>query len=166
MIYPRLDKVRNGQRMSVELVNRLIKRTEYAADLLQKYRILNGIKTYKGTIISLGAISPGGATDDFGFGFVTPNEIYTFPPFTAEPGELLGPGLNISNATSGRLVISGGAWEHGVFAPDSGFVRSYSPTGTEVNLPIPFGAFFVGWISCGYGPTFPFTGGTIQWLTD
>ena len=36
----------------MELVNGLIKRTEYAADLLQKYRILNGIKTYKGTTIS------------------------------------------------------------------------------------------------------------------
>jgi hypothetical protein len=53
MIYPRLNRVRNGQRLSVELVNGLIKRTEYAADLLEKYRILDGIKTYKGTTISL-----------------------------------------------------------------------------------------------------------------
>jgi len=165
MIYPRLDKVRNGQRMSVELVNGLIKRTEYAADLLQKYRILNGIKAYKGTTISLGAISPGGATDDFGFGFVTPNKIYTFPPFTAEPGELLGPGINITKATSGRLVITGGAWEHGVTAPDDGFVQSYG-SGSTLTLPIPYGVRFVGWISCGFGPSFPFTGGTIQWVTD
>ena len=59
MIYRKLDKVRNGQRMSVELVNGLIKRTEYAADLLEKYRILDAIKTYKGTTISLSGL--GGA---------------------------------------------------------------------------------------------------------
>ena len=59
MIYPRLNRVRNGQRLSVELVNGLIKRTEYAGDLLEKYRILDGIKTYKGTTISLSGL--GGA---------------------------------------------------------------------------------------------------------
>lgn len=42
MIYPRLNRVRNGQRMSVELVNGLIKRTEYAADLLRQYKTIAG----------------------------------------------------------------------------------------------------------------------------
>lgn len=46
MIYPRLDKVRNGQRMSVELVNGLIKRTEYAADLLRQYKLIAGNQMY------------------------------------------------------------------------------------------------------------------------
>lgn len=59
MIYPRLDKVRNGQRMSVELVNGLIKRTEYAADLLRQYKPLAGTdisvaQRYDGTTISGG----------------------------------------------------------------------------------------------------------------
>jgi len=57
MIYPRLDKVRNGQKMSVELVNGLIKRTEYAADLLRQYKPLAGTdisvaQRYDGTTIS------------------------------------------------------------------------------------------------------------------
>ena len=42
MIYPRLNRVRNGQRLSVELVNGLIKRTEYAGDLLQQYKLIAG----------------------------------------------------------------------------------------------------------------------------
>jgi len=42
MIYPRLERVSNGQQMSVELINGIIKRTEYAADLLKKYRCLAG----------------------------------------------------------------------------------------------------------------------------
>ena len=42
MIYPKLDKVRNGEKMSVELVNGLIKRTEYAADLLKQYKCVAG----------------------------------------------------------------------------------------------------------------------------
>ena len=42
MIYPRLNKVGNGQRMSVELVNGLIKRTEYATELLRQYKTIAG----------------------------------------------------------------------------------------------------------------------------
>ena len=64
MIYPRLGKVGNGQRMSVELVNGLIKRTEYAADLLRQYKLLAGSDiniqaSYDGTAIlaSASAIS-------------------------------------------------------------------------------------------------------------
>jgi hypothetical protein len=46
MIYPRLNRVRNGQRLSVELVNGLIKRTEYAADLLRQYKLIAGNQMY------------------------------------------------------------------------------------------------------------------------
>jgi len=52
MIYPRLGKVRNGQRMSVELVNGLIKRTEYAADLLRQYKLVGIPGLFNGTTIS------------------------------------------------------------------------------------------------------------------
>lgn len=56
MIYPRLNRVGNGQRMSVELVNGLIKRTEYAADLLRQYKCVAGtdisiVQEYDGTTI-------------------------------------------------------------------------------------------------------------------
>lgn len=57
MIYPRLNRVRNGQRLSVELVNGLIKRTEYASDLLRQGKCLAGTdvsvaQRYDGTTIS------------------------------------------------------------------------------------------------------------------
>jgi len=62
MIYPTLNKVTNGQRMSVELVNGLIKRTEYAADLLRQYKLIEGDEIdlnslYGGTTISASANS-------------------------------------------------------------------------------------------------------------
>ena len=61
MIYPRLNRVRNGQRLSVELVNGLIKRTEYAGDLLQQYKCLAGVNVsveqkYDGSNISAGLL--------------------------------------------------------------------------------------------------------------
>lgn len=53
MIYPRLERVTNGQRLSVELVNGLIKRTEYAADLLRQYKCLSGTDSIEGTNVSV-----------------------------------------------------------------------------------------------------------------
>ena len=57
MIYPRLNRVRNGQRLSVELVNGLIKRTEYAGDLLRQGKCLAGTDVavaqgYNGAVIN------------------------------------------------------------------------------------------------------------------
>jgi hypothetical protein len=62
MIYPTLNKVGSGQRLSVELVNGLIKRTEYAADLLRQYKLIEGDEIdlnslYGGTTISASANS-------------------------------------------------------------------------------------------------------------
>ena len=62
MIYPRLNRVRNGQRLSVQLVNGLIKRTEYAGDLLRQGKCLAGTdisvaQRYDGTTISGGGES-------------------------------------------------------------------------------------------------------------
>ena len=59
MIYPRLERVTNGQRLSVELVNGLIKRTEYAGDLLRQGKCLAGTNVsvaqrYDGSLVSAG----------------------------------------------------------------------------------------------------------------
>jgi hypothetical protein len=61
MIYPRLNRVRSGQQLSVELVNGLIKRTEYAGDLLRQGKCLAGTdisvaQRYDGTTITGGAV--------------------------------------------------------------------------------------------------------------
>ena len=57
MIYPRIERVTNGQVLSLGLINGMIKRTEYAADLLQRYKCLAGVnisveQKYDGSNIS------------------------------------------------------------------------------------------------------------------
>ena len=69
MIYPRLNRVRNGQQLSVELINGLIKRTEYAGDLLRQGKCLAGANVSvaqrnDGTTIS--------AVADKYFGYILP----------------------------------------------------------------------------------------------
>ena len=91
MIYPRLERVSNGQRLSVELVNGLIKRTEYAADLLRQGKCLAGTdvsiaQRYDGTTISGGATRiytiPWNTRDDFLNGQLFPVSLTgtAFPP--------------------------------------------------------------------------------------
>jgi hypothetical protein len=46
MISPRLSKVVSGTRLTTGLINSMIKRTEYAADLLQQYKLIAGNQMY------------------------------------------------------------------------------------------------------------------------
>jgi hypothetical protein len=46
MISPRLSKVVSGTRLTTDLLNSMIKRTEYAADLLQQYKLIAGNEMY------------------------------------------------------------------------------------------------------------------------
>ena len=46
MISPRLPKVVSGTRLTTDLLNSMIKRTEYAADLLQQYKLIAGNQMY------------------------------------------------------------------------------------------------------------------------
>lgn len=57
MISPRLSKVVGGTRLTTDLINSMIKRTEYAADLLQQYKLIAGTEMYiephyDGTLVS------------------------------------------------------------------------------------------------------------------
>lgn len=67
MIRPRVGKASDGQIMSVELVNGIIARTEYAADLLRQYKLIAGNRMYvephyDGTRISYAQPVKGGTT--------------------------------------------------------------------------------------------------------
>ena len=67
MIRPRVGKANDVQIMSIELVNGIIARTEYAADLLRQYKLVagNGMYVephYDGTRISYAQPVKGGAT--------------------------------------------------------------------------------------------------------
>lgn len=46
MIRPKIPLVQNGQRLTSDLVNSMIHRTEYAADLLRQYRLTAGTEMY------------------------------------------------------------------------------------------------------------------------
>jgi hypothetical protein len=116
MIYPRLNRVRNGQRLSVELVNGLIKRTEYAGDLLAGnivfpdpfviYLDLLGIAGYwlaNAFIYTRGGPDPAGQTLTLGSSFfpdqgVPPNASYWYSlgyrtyAFTSAPMTQIGAG--------------------------------------------------------------------------
>jgi hypothetical protein len=124
MIYPRLNRVRNGQRLSVELVNGLIKRTEYAGDLLRQGKCLAGTdvsvaQRYDGTTISggggrfriVGSYTKSGIT----VGFVYDGTTYTdiiFPSATTTQcidiynGNIVGVRL-VSGQTRGFLYADG-----------------------------------------------------------
>ena len=67
MIRPRLPKLASGTRLTTNLVNDIINRTEYAADLLRQYKLIagNGMYVephYDGTRISYLQQVAGGAS--------------------------------------------------------------------------------------------------------
>jgi len=67
MIRPRLSKVASGTRLTTDLVNDIINRTEYAADLLRQYKLIAGTEMYvephyDGTRVSYLQQVAGGAT--------------------------------------------------------------------------------------------------------
>jgi hypothetical protein len=67
MIRPRLPKVASGTRLTTNLVNGIINRTEYAADLLRQYKLVAGTEMYvephyDGTRVSYLQQVAGGAT--------------------------------------------------------------------------------------------------------
>jgi hypothetical protein len=67
MIRPKIPLVQNGQRLTSDLVNSMIHRTEYAADLLRQYRLTAGTEMYvephyDGTRVSYLQPVAGGAT--------------------------------------------------------------------------------------------------------
>lgn len=67
MIRPRLPRVASGTRLTTNLVNNIINRTEYAADLLRQYKLVAGTEMYvephyDGTRVSYLQPVAGGAT--------------------------------------------------------------------------------------------------------
>lgn len=61
---PRIPKVQDGQILSTNLVNHIIKRTEYAGDLLRQYKCVAGTEIsvaqeYDGTLVSAGLLDEG-----------------------------------------------------------------------------------------------------------
>lgn len=67
MISPKLEKLSDGSILTTNIVNSLINRIEYAADLLRQYKLIAGEEAYiephyDGTRVSFGSPVGGGAT--------------------------------------------------------------------------------------------------------
>lgn len=85
MIRPKIPLVQNGQRLTSDLINSMIHRTEYAADLLRQYRLTAGTEMYvephyDGTRVSYFYPVGGGTTIVQPISeFIVPNKQYTIP---------------------------------------------------------------------------------------
>lgn len=82
MIRPKLPKVASGTRLTTNLVNNIINRIEYAADLLRQYKLVAGAEMYiephyDGTRISYYYPTFGGATPK--------GALITIPSFITPP---------------------------------------------------------------------------------
>jgi hypothetical protein len=133
MIRPRLSKVASGATLTTELVNGMINRTEYAADLLRQYKLTAGTDMYvephaDGTRVSYYYPVSGGTTPR------TPpvtNEItmelnkeYYFPlNFTDPISRLVFPKFANQNRSLYAIVINGGYWAYldSALDPRNGF---------------------------------------------
>lgn len=90
MIRPRLPKLASGTRLTTDLVNDIINRTEYAADLLRQYKLTAGTDMYvephyDGTRVSYLQPVAGGATpkQDLNIYYIGDNEGTVENPFTS-----------------------------------------------------------------------------------
>jgi len=143
MIYPTLNKVTNGQRMSVELVNGLIKRTEYAADLLRQYKLIAGNDITLNSVVLGTTISASGNSNAIKYrGYIMPtvpseNDIlleedveYDFDEIGGEIGGLLAVDLPLNQrqkivypdyvlAGGYGLVVFGAYWANFDIGPNA-----------------------------------------------
>lgn len=82
MIRPKLQRVASGTRLTTDLVNAIINRTEYAADILRQYKLIAGNQMYvephyDGTRVSYYYPVGGGATPKGSPITIPPNNSYT-----------------------------------------------------------------------------------------
>jgi hypothetical protein len=167
MIAPKIPLVQDGQILSTNLVNSMIGRIEYAADLLRQYKLIAGDEMYvephfDGTRVSYFYPTKGGATP-IGAGItIPPNRNF---PFQGNLFDLVG-----RNGTGGKVFDS--ADQERLFGdPDNPYIidladiaRLYGSnariqaTGVIGEfLPTAFGyiegLFFAWWVFSPSGPT-------------
>jgi hypothetical protein len=141
MIRPRLSKVASGTTLTTDLVNDIINRTEYAADLLRQYKLIAGTEMYVephygGTRVSYYYPVAGGATpadlvlpppvNDGS----TPGRAATYADLLRIYGKPDGV-IDISSATLGRIYtdFSGFVGTNDVVIADNDLFAPQFPTG-------------------------------------
>jgi hypothetical protein len=157
MIRPKIPLVQNGQRLTSDLVNSMIHRTEYAADLLRQYRLTAGTEMYvephyDGTRVSylqpVGGgqiLPPPPPTISKNFRVVFGNT-FIYDPFTDTyttlPGTIAGDryeairgnvvaGFNTSVPNAG-IIYNGTSFVRVNFGVDDPYTRFYGTDGKSV----------------------------------
>jgi len=120
MIRSRLPKVASGTRLTTNLVNGIINRTEYAADLLRQYKLVAGAEMYvephyDGTRISYFYPVGGGATPS------------NSPVVTSGAGNMY---IGIAGSTGGEISIL----QFSSFIVNGATASLDNPLGTATNL--------------------------------
>lgn len=130
MIRPKLQRVANGTRLTTDLINAIINRTEYASDLLRQYKLIAGNRMYvephyDGTRVSYyypvgGGATPKGAPITVPLSSdieIQPGVVYTIlseggtiPPFKEDGTPTIFTFAQI--AYSLGMFITGGLWEY------------------------------------------------------
>lgn len=140
MIRPRLPRVASGTRLTTNLVNGIINRTEYAADLLRQYKLVAGTEMYvephyDGTRVSYLQPVGGGAT-----------------PRPVQPSfQYKVVGIYDDNQNKRRGFLYDGTTFKDIFVPDS-----FAPFTSEVFATGISGSRIVGYSTTSFGTPKPF----------
>ena len=177
MISPRLSKVVSGTRLTTDLLNSMIKRTEYAADLLQQYKLIAGNQMYiephyDGTRVSYlqpvgGGTTPTQPISEFKIvgqyviggvtrGFVYDGAVYSDIFF---PGSTLTSAAGISNGKIVGTYIIGGV-TRGFVYDGSSFVDIFVPGSSRTTANGINGTNIVGGCSLPRGEGYLYNGST------
>lgn len=181
MIRPRLSKVASGTRLTTDLINGIINRIEYAADLLRQYKLTAGADMYvephyDGTRVSYyypvkGGATPRGSTIPITSRRVIeiqPGITYTilaeggeYPPFQADGTPTI---FTLSQiAYTNGIIITGGTWQY--FDTATGTQNTWK-TFLYAGFLSPYDLSFIGGFRAQPGKGYPgipyWQGGTIQ----
>lgn len=140
MIRPRLPRVASGTRLTTNLVNGIINRTEYAADLLRQYKLVAGTEMYvephyDGTRVSYLQPVGGGAT---------PRPVQSSFQYKVV-------GIYDDNQNKRRGFLYDGTTFKDIFVPDS-----FAPFTSEVFATGISGSRIVGYSTTSFGTPKPF----------
>lgn len=179
MIRPNLSKIASGTRLTTNIVNDIINRIEYAADLLRQYKLIAGAEMYiephyDGTRISYYYPVGGGATPIGSEITIPPPKgdieleqgvVYTilaeggnFPPFKPDGAPTIFTFPQIAYTLG--MYITGGSWEFREIA--SGNWKGLLDTGIITPFRLGFMSGFRATAGKDFRGTPYWSGGTIQ----
>jgi hypothetical protein len=166
MIAPKIPLVQDGQILSVGLVNSLIGRTEYAADLLRQYRLIAGDsisleQQFDGTRVNAELVTGFKIVGQYIIGGVTRGFLYDGSVYSDIffPGSTLTSAAGINNGKIVGTYIIGGV-TRGFLYDGSNFVDIFVPGSSRTTANGINGTNIVGGCSMPRGEGYLYNGST------